>query len=106
MAGPGIAITTDATSNPKKIKWETSGTASGGIPEAPMDGKAYVRLNGAWVLLAHAVRALVDGSNVTTGDSEAFQATQVDGGNLDTGASDAFMPLNVNDTDYDGGVIT
>ena len=104
VAGPGITITTDATTTPKQIRWEASGGAGGGIPEAPIDGKAYVRMNGTWVLLSDAIQALVDGSNFTTGDTDAFQATQVDGGNVSTGSSEAGMPLDVDD--FDGGVIT
>lgn len=97
VAGPGITLTT--ATNPKQIKWEVTGGSSGGIPEAPIDGNAYVRRNGQWMRLSHAIQELVDGSNVTTGETDAFESKQIDGGNFNDGSTEAGLPLNVGDFD-------
>jgi len=146
VAGDGMTITTDATSDPKQIIFECQGGTGGastldeltdvdlttnepavgqllvwngtswvpggagvnqGIPEAPLDNLPYVRLQGQWVKLSHALQLLIDGSNVTTGETDAYQAIHKDGGDFTTGDSDANLPLNVdNGAGQDGGEIT
>ena len=51
MAGANIAI----TRNGGNVTISASGNAAAGIPEAPNDGNAYVRMNGQWVLLSDAL---------------------------------------------------
>jgi hypothetical protein len=66
VGGPGVTITTDATTSPKEIIFETSGGADGGIPEAPLDRRYYVRHMGTWVDLQSALAHLM------VGDGGAF----------------------------------
>lgn len=99
----GLTITTDDTTTPKQIIFSTGGGGVG-IEEAPQDGLAYVRRNGQWIRLDAAIRALVEGGNMTTGDSTAIESTHKDGGDFDTGASEANLPLDVDD--LDGGLIS
>ena len=99
----GITITTDATTDPKQIIFSTGGGGIG-IEEAPLDGSAYVRRNGQWESLTAAIRALVEGGNFTTGETDAYESTYRDGGNFNTGASEANMPLDV--WQMDGGNFT
>ena len=58
IAGDGISITTDASSEPKSIRISATGSEEGGIPEAPQDGNYYVRKDGAWVNLLTALQDL------------------------------------------------
>ena len=99
----GLTITTDDTTTPKQIIFSTGGGGIG-IEEAPLNGYAYVRRNGQWIRLDYAIRALVEGGNMTTGDSTAIESTHKDGGDFATGASEANLPLDVDD--LDGGVIS
>ena len=100
VAGPGVTITTDATTTPKQIKWEVSGGAAGGIPEAPADGRFYVRQNGSWVDLQQALAHLMvgdggaftpegDGGDFNTGESSTTTSQVFDGGDFTSGSSSA-----------------
>lgn len=82
-----------------------SGGDGGGIPEAPLDGLAYVRRNGQWELLGSAIQALVEGGNHTTGQTTAWESSHRDGGNFTTGDTEAMLPL-IFDNGLDGGAIT
>ena len=108
VAGPGLRISTDAASDPKKIIFETTGTADGGIPEAPCDGNFYVRHDCRWIELKCALEHLMigdggqfspqgDGGNFTTGYYGSAYAGEYDGGNLIDGSTDA-----VDNTHLDG----
>lgn len=76
--------------------WIPGAISGGGIADAPIDGNAYVRISGQWMLLSHAIQALVDAADFTTGDSGAITHAQLDGGNYRTGASDAGEPSGQN----------
>jgi hypothetical protein len=95
----GITITTDATADPKQIIFSTGGGGVG-IEEAPLDGRHYVRKSEEWVLLSVALRALIEGGNVTSGESDAYEASHRDGGDFTDGTSEAGLPLDVG---LDGG---
>jgi hypothetical protein len=100
VGGPGVTITTDATTDPKQIIFETSGGADGGIPEAPLDSRYYVRFMGTWVDLQTALAHLMvgdggafspegDGGDFAVGEASTTTDQAFDGGNFSTGASDA-----------------
>lgn len=95
VEGNGIRITTDATSDPKRIIFEVTGTEEGGIPEAPRDGRYWVRHDGGWVELSCALEALM------VGDGGQF-SPEGDGGNFSTGYSGTWTDR----TPYDGSNIT
>jgi uncharacterized membrane protein len=112
VEGSGMRITTDATSDPKRIIFSVTGTSEGGIPEAPRDGRFWVRSDGGWVELSCALAALMvgdggqfspegDGGNFTTGYSGTWtDRTLYDGSNITDDTTDA-----VNDYHLDGQVI-
>lgn len=74
---------------PFSVRYGGGGAGStgtgGGIPEAPEDGKYYVRQNGQWIdlslIIAELIPALLDGGNFTTGVSNGNSST-VDAGNF------------------------
>lgn len=100
VGGPGVTITTDATTDPKQIIFETSGGADGGIPEAPLDQRYYVRFMGTWVDLQTALAHLMvgdggaftpeaDGGDFTANEASTVTAQVFDGGDFTAGTSDA-----------------
>ena len=110
VGGPGVTITTDATTDPKQIIFETSGGADGGIPEAPLDERYYVRHMGTWVDLQTALAHLMvgdggafspeaDAGDFTSGTSATTTSQIFDGGNFTTGATDATDDQAVEGTD-------
>ena len=94
VGGPGVTITTNATTDPKQIIFEASGGAGGGIPEAPLDSRYYVRFNGTWIDLQAALAHLM------VGDGGAFRP-EGDGGDFAAGTS-----LTTTDQVFDGGDFT
>lgn len=105
-----VDVTTNTPQAGQQLIW--SGAAwipggagtGGGISEAPLDSLPYVRLNGQWIKLSHALQLLIDGSDVTTGETDAYQGVHKDGGDFGDGTSDAGLPLDV--VDLDGGQIS
>ena len=112
VEGNGIRITTDANADPKRIIFEVTGTEDGGIPEAPRDGRYWVRMNGGWVELSCALEALMvgdggqfspegDGGNFTTGYTGTWTDRQLfDGSNITTEYTEA-----IDNRQLDGQVI-
>ena len=110
VGGPGVTITTDATTDPKQIIFETSGGADGGIPEAPLDRRYYVRHMGTWVDLQSALAHLMvgdggafspeaDGGDFTADEASTVTAQVFDGGDFTAGTSDATDDQMVEGTD-------
>ena len=64
-----------------------------------------MRISGQWIKLSHALQPLIDGSDVMTGDTDAYRNEHYDGGDFTNNTPDAGLPLNTDD-DLDGGVIT
>jgi hypothetical protein len=76
-------------------QWVPDATAGTGIPEAPNDGKYYVRQNGTWIDLQVALGQIttpgtnVDGADFTQGITTAQNTNTYDGGDFTTGSSTA-----------------
>ena len=99
-------------------QWVPDATAGTGIEEAPVDGKYYVRQNGAWIDLATALSQVVtpdsnvDGADFTQQVTTAVNSITYDGGDFTTGATvatdntfldgEVFSPA-FDDTIIDGG---
>ena len=82
-----------------------SGSGGGGIEEAPLDGNYYVRSNGAWLNLVHALDNLgyrrsnvLDGGDFTNGTTDAIDDAVLDGGDFTNEITDA-----TDDAVLDGG---
>ena len=103
-----VDLTTNAPAVGQLLIWNGANWIPGGagtnqgIPEAPLDNLPYVRLQGQWVKLSHALQLLIDGSDLTTGETDAYQNVHKDGGDFSSGSSDAGLRLDVNE-DLDGG---
>ena len=75
--------------------WVPGGTGTGGgIAEAPVDNLPYVRINAQWVKLADALQLLIDGSNLTTGQTDASRNVHMDGGDFNTGDTESNQLLD------------
>lgn len=55
VAGDGISLVTDTTTEPQRLTIIATG---GDIPEAPLDGNYYVRKNGQWINMLTALQDL------------------------------------------------
>lgn len=58
VAGDGISIVTDVSTEPKKLTIAATGGDDGGVPEAPIDGNYYVRKDGQWINMLTALQDL------------------------------------------------
>lgn len=108
-----VDTTTVAPTTGDILEWNgsnwvpTVNSGSGGIPEAPQDGKYYVRQDGAWVDLQVALGQIttpdsnVDGADFTQGVTTAQNSNTYDGGDFTGGGTSA-----TDNTFLDGEVFT